>query len=186
MNTELTVREVMDREFVGVSESDDVRSVADLLLEEGAECAVVLRGQEPVGLLTERDVLSVVSEGRDPGTVAVGDVVVGPAPSVTPDSGVDVAVDAMTAQGSRRLLVADEEVRGLVTEHDLLSATTIERYDDSTEVRPAMNGDALGDDRAVTTDRAVSDQSICQECGALSRDLLETDGRLLCPDCRDV
>ena len=40
--------------------------------------------------------------------------------------------------------------------------------------------------RAVTTDRAISDQRICQECGALSRDLFEDDGRLLCPDCRDV
>jgi len=186
MNTELTVREVMDREFVGVSESDDVRSVADLLLEEDAECAVVLRGREPVGLLTERDVLSVVSEGRDPGTVQVGDVVVGPAPTVEPDSALEVAVDAMTSRGSRRLLVVEEEVVGLVTEHDLLSATTIERYDEPVDVDPAMNGDALGDDRALTTDRAISDQSICQECGALSRELVETDGRLLCPDCRDV
>ena len=186
MNAELTVREVMDREFVGVSESDDVRSVAELLLEEGAECAVVLRGQEPIGLLTERDVLSVVSEGRDPETVPVGDVVVGPPPTVAPDSGVGVAVDAMTARGSRRLLVVEGGVVGLVTEHDLLSATTIERYDDSTEVDPAVNGDALDADRAVTTDRAVSDQSICQECGALSRGLLELDGQLLCPDCRDV
>jgi CBS domain-containing protein len=186
MNTELTVREVMDREFVGVSESDDVRSVAELLLAEDAECAVVLRGQEPVGLLTERDVLSVVSEGRDPETVSVGDVVLGPIPTVAPDSGVDAAVDTMTAQGRRRLLVTDEGVVGLLTEHDLLSATTIERYDEPADLDPSLNGDALGDDRAVTTDRAVSDQSICQECGALSRDLLERDGRLLCPDCRDV
>lgn len=186
MNTELTVREVMDREFVGVSESDDVRSVADLLLEEDAECAVVLRGQEPVGLLTERDVLRVVGEGRDPETVPVGDVVDGSIPTVDPASGVDVAVDAMTAQGGRRLLVVEDGVRGLVTEGDLLSAATIERYDDSTEVEPAVDGDALGDDRATTTDPAVSDQSICQECGALSRDLLEVDGRLLCPNCRDV
>jgi CBS domain-containing protein len=186
MDAELTVRDVMDREFVGVSEADDVRSVAELLLEEGAECAVVLRGQEPVGLLTERDVLSVVSEGRDPESVAVGDVVVGPVPTVGPDSRVDVAVDEMTTHGSRRLLVAEGEVLGLVTEHDLLSATTIERYDEPVDVETAMNGDALDDDRAVTTDRAISDQSICQECGALSRDLFEDDGRLLCPDCRDV
>jgi CBS domain-containing protein len=186
MNTGLTVREVMNREFVGVSESDDVRSVAELLLEEGAECAVVLRGQEPVGLLTERDVLSVVSDGRDPGSVSVGDIVLGPVPTVAPDSRVDAAVDTMTAQGSRRLLVTDEGVEGLLTEHDLLSATTIERYDEPADVEAALNGDALGDDRAVTTDRAVSDQSICQDCGALSRELIEQDGQLLCPDCRDV
>lgn len=186
MNTELAVREVMDREFVGVSESDDVRSVAELLLEEDAECAVVLRGQEPVGLLTERDVLSVVSEGRNPETVSVGDVVLESVPTVDPDSGLDVAVDAMTAGGSRRLLVIDQGVVGLVTEHDLLSATTIEPYEGPADMEPTVNGDALGDDRAATTDRAVSDQSICQGCGALSRDLFETDGQLLCPDCRDV
>lgn len=186
MNTELTVREVMDREFVGVSESDDVRSVAELLLAEDAECAVVLRGQEPVGLMTERDVLSVVSEGRDPETVSVGDVVLESVPTVDPDSGIDAAVDTMTSGGSRRLLVVEEGVVGLLTEHDLLSATSIERYESPSQVEPAMNGDALDDDRAVTTDRAISDQSICQGCGALSRDLLETDGKLLCPDCRDV
>jgi len=186
MNTELTVGEVMDREFVGVSESDDLRSVTELLLQEDAECAVVLRGQEPVGLLTERDVLRVVSEGRDPETVPVGDVVLDPAPTVAPDSGVDAAVDAMTARGSRRLLVTDEGVVGLLTEHDLLSATTIERHDEPADLDPALNGDPLGDDRAATADRAVSDQSICQECGALSSTLVELDGRPLCPDCRDV
>lgn len=186
MSAELTVREVMDREFVGVSEADDVRSVAELLLEEDAECAVVLRGQEPIGLLTERDVLTVISEGRDPATVAVGDVVLGPVPTVAPDSRLDAAVDEMATHGSRRLLVAEGEVLGLVTEHDLLSATTIEPYGESSDVEPAMNGDALGDDRAVTTDRAISDQSICQGCGSLSRDLVEDDGQMLCPDCLDV
>jgi CBS domain-containing protein len=128
----------------------------------------------------------VVSEGRDPGTVPVGDAVLESVPTVSPDSGVDAAVDTMTAQGNRRLLVTDEGVVGLLTEHDLLSATTIERYDEPADVEAALNGEALGDDRAVRADRAVSDQSICQECGALSRDLLESDGRLLCPDCRDV
>jgi hypothetical protein len=49
-----------------------------------------------------------------------------------------------------------------------------------------VNGDAPGDDRTATTDRAVSDQSICQGCGALSPDLVEIDGQPLCPDCRDV
>jgi CBS domain-containing protein len=105
---------------------------------------------------------------------------------VSPDSGVDAAVDEMTTHGSRRLLVAEGEVLGLVTEHDLLSATTIERYEEPLDVETAMNGDVVGDDRAVTTDRAISDQSICQECGSLSRDLLEDDGMMLCPDCRDV
>ena len=52
MNENVTVREVMEREFVGVSESDGVLETSELLLREGSDLAVVLRGSEPVGVVT--------------------------------------------------------------------------------------------------------------------------------------
>ena len=192
MNADVTVRDVMSHEFVGVSESDDVRSTAALMLAEEVDCVVVLRGTEPVGLLTEREVLSVIADGDTPEETTVGAVMRGRGESIEPTAGLDAALDIMATADERRLLVDDGELRGLLTEHDLLAATALERYEEpEARERAALNGTeppyaAATFDEDAEPDLAVSDQSICQECGALARDLMEADGQLLCADCRDV
>ena len=86
MNTEVSVREVMDREYVGATESDSLVDTVELLLREDAETAVVLRGSEPVGVLTERDVLAVLVDGPDPETATVGDALTESIPTVSPEN----------------------------------------------------------------------------------------------------
>jgi len=44
MRTDTTVRDVMHREFLGVSESDALADAAALLVEEGTDCLIVVRG----------------------------------------------------------------------------------------------------------------------------------------------
>lgn len=182
----------MSHEFVGVSEGDDVRSTAALMLSEGVDCVVVLRGQEPVGLLTEREVLSAIADGRETEETPVGSVMADRGESIEPTAGLDTALDVMATEDRRRLLVGDGELRGVLTEHDLLTATALERYGEPEgREHVALNGTeppystATFDD-TPDEDLAVSDQSICQECGALARDLTEGDGQLLCADCRKV
>lgn len=186
MNVELTVRDAMSHEFVGVSESDDVRGTVQLMLEEGVDCAVVLRGQEPVGVLTERDVMALVADGRPPDGATVEEVMGRTGPWLAPNAGLDRALDLMATEDVRRLLVGDGDLLGVLSEHDLLSVAALERYEEPTTPGTVDGADAYtapGDDRP---DQAVSGQSICQECGALSRNLVEQDGQLLCADCRDV
>ena len=73
MNRDVTVREVANREFVGVSESDDLLETVELLVAEGSDTALVMQGSEPVGVLTDRDVLELLAaEGGVEGAV-VGD-----------------------------------------------------------------------------------------------------------------
>ncbi|MFC7227181.1 CBS domain-containing protein [Salinirubellus salinus] len=192
MNADVTVRDVMSHEFVGVSESDDVRSTAALMLAEDVDCVVVLRGREPVGLLTEREVLSVIADGDSPAETTVGSVMREAAESIEPTAGLAAALDIMATADERRLLVDDGELRGLLTEHDLLAATALERYEEPEgAARVALNGseppyETATFDETAEPDLAISDQSICQECGALARDLAEVDGQMLCADCRDV
>lgn len=188
MNVEVTVRDVMSREFVGVNESDDVRGTVQLMLDEGVDCAVVLRGQEPVGVFTERDVLSLVAGGGDPEGTTVGSLMGESGPTVPPEAGVDRALDLMATADARRLLVGADHLEGVLTEHDLLSAAALERYQEPDDLRHAATNGA--DEYAVSgterPDTAVSEQSICQGCGALVRDLTEMDGQLLCADCAEL
>lgn len=180
MNGDVTVRDVVAPEYVGVSESDAVLETVRLLLEEGTATAVVLRGSDPVGLLTERDVLELLAGGGDPAETPVEAVMTPDPPSVGPDHTVAEAADLVSAVDVDRLLVLDGgEVLGVLTGADLLAAATIEPTDEPTRSVAATTA-------AGAAIEGYSTQSICETCGALTRELADVNGQLLCADCRDI
>jgi CBS domain-containing protein len=189
MNDEVTIREVMDREYVGVSESDDLLDTVEMMIREGTESVLVLRGSEPVGVVTERDVLAYLVTDGDPGDAVVSEAMTESIPTVAPELSLAAAADEMSAQSTKRLVVTDQqEPVGIVTEHDLLKTATL-----SVDRNGGPVGDAAVEPElaAGSTGQRVEssgfeDQSICEACGAFSPDLTSLNGQLLCPDCRDV
>ena len=194
MNADVTVREVMDRDYLGVSESDDLVDTVELLLREGVDTAVVMRGTEPVGVLTGRDVMALLVEGPDPESATVGDAMTARVPTVDPDLAVDEAADVMSAQDVRRLVVtrnAGEEPDGVITEHDVFAvrASSLERDSEAAEEARAVAsgpGTALANDIEAEGTGDFEDQGICEACGTLTGDLVSFNGQLLCADCRDM
>ena len=193
MNADVTVREVMDREYVGVSESDDLVETVELMLREDADTALVLRGQEPVGVLTDRDVLALLVEGPAPETASVGDAMTASVPTVDATESLPEAADRMAARSARWLVVTEPtagEPLGLLTEHDLLESS---RH--AAETGPeatasvgvdAGRGTAMATESETEAQDSFQDQGICERCGALTRDLAGLNGQLLCADCRDI
>lgn len=188
MNTDVTVREMMDREFVGVSESDDLIETVELLLREDAEAAVVLRGSEPVGLVTERDVLALIVEGPDPAAATVADAMTESLPTIEPDVSLEAAADRMSSWESRRLVVTNgAEPLGVITEHDLLTSRTHEPAQGMGETPVESGpGTAMAMDAETEAEDTFDDQGICENCGTFTRDLAGFNGQLLCSDCRDM
>jgi len=204
MERDVTVREVMDREFVGVTESDGFVETVELMLAEEVENVVVLRGSEPVGVLTERDALSALVDESDPETAA--DAMTESVPTVSPDHTIAEAADAMSAAATKRVLVSDGAAMvGVLSEHDLITTSPFapavgtdrmadsdaelmaDRTAETTRQRAvAEAGDGPGEMGEGTREREYEDQSICEACGALSRDLRAFNGQLLCADCRDI
>jgi len=190
-NADVTVREVMNREYLGVSESDDLVETVELLLREEAETAVVHRGSECVGILTERDVLAALVEGPPPDEATVGDVMTESVPTVHPDTTIEGAASEMSTRSAGRLVVTNGgEPLGLVTERDLLVSRgyrTGESAADATrrEAITAMETAAPGVEGG-NTEEPFHDQSICERCGTLASDLASFNGQLLCPECRDL
>jgi CBS domain-containing protein len=194
MNADVTVREVMDREYVGVSESDDLVDTVELMLRQDADTALVLRGQEPVGVLTDRDVLALVVEGPAPAAATVADAMTASIPTVDATVPLPDAADRMSAQSARRLVVTDptgEEALGIITEHDLLASST----HGTGETTPAAEatvgieagpGSAMAAETETEAEDRFQDQGICERCGTLTGDLTGLNGQLLCADCRDI
>lgn len=169
MRDEPTVRDVMHREFLGVSESDALGDAAELLIDENADYLVVLRGHEPIGHLSARHLLAAVLSG-DELDDDVGSVMQPPVPTVSAGERLADVEERLLQEGAGRLVVTEEgEAIGVITERDLLAATTTVR-------EPAHLHE--GSDPAV-------ENSICEVCGSLSPELTSVNGQLVCPDCRD-
>jgi CBS domain-containing protein len=193
MNANVTVQDMMDREYVGVSESDDLVETVELLLREDAETAVVQRGSEHVGVLTERDILAALVDGPDPETASVGDVMTSSVPTISPDRRLDVAADKMSTEEAGRLVVTNgSEPLGTITERDLLAARTreLESVPETAGEPPIVAGTAATaereEDTMGETAGSYQDQSICEGCGTLASDLASFNGQLLCSECRDM
>jgi len=187
MKPDVTVREMMDREYVGVSESDDLLDCVELLLREDAEAAVVHRGSEHVGVVSERDILALLVEGPDPEEATAGDAMQETVFTISPGASLESAADRMSTQSAGRLLVMDgDEPVGMLTERDLLATR---RHDLNVIETGASEAEAVtaGMHEAENTrEGGFEDQGICEVCGALTHDLRSFNGQMLCGDCRDM
>jgi CBS domain-containing protein len=189
MNDDVTIREVMDREYVGVSESDDLLDTVEMMLREGSESALVMRGSQPVGVVTERDVLSYMVTDGDPAEATVSDAMTESIPTVAPELSLAAAADEMSAQSTKRLVVTDQqEPVGIITEHDLMKTATLSAERNGGPVEQPNTELVTGAPNQTESveSSGFEEQSICEACGSFSPDLTSLNGQLLCPDCRDV
>jgi CBS domain-containing protein len=202
MESELSVRDVLTTEYVGVNESDPVLGAVSLMREERSGCVLVVRGSEPVGIMTEWDVLGLVDEEEDPAETTVGDVMTSPVISVDADWSLADAATTMGRQNIRNLVVeGDDEILGVLTQRDVIDAAG--SFQGTTTA--SGTGDAPPEyDRAIeTTVRSpasensdsqllpnggdeFSTQGVCEACGSLADSLSDANGQLVCSDCRSM
>lgn len=200
MESELSVRDILTKEYVGVSESDTVLGAVRLMREERSACVLVVRGTDPVGIMTEWDVLGVVAEGHDPEATTVEDVMSTPVMTIGVDRSLADAADTMARENIRNLVVEDEDrILGVLTQRDVIAAAGSFQGVTSTSPpnSPSMNQPA-NDDTAPGTGTGTetelianggdeyTTQGVCEACGSLSDALYESNGQLVCSDCRSV
>jgi CBS domain-containing protein len=152
MQDGVTVRDVMSREFVGVSESDDVASVLDVMVNESISSIVVLRGTTPIGVVQDLDVLELVARRDRIDDVNVAEVMRTPPEPIGPDADVETALDRLSSGWDRQLPVTDpdEQLVGVVSESDVLAAAA---------ALFATGDRSQGDRRTLQTETAESNSA---------------------------
>lgn len=177
----------MGRDFVGVSESDTVQAAVELMLSEEADSVVVLRGREPVGTMTARDALTLLVGDDDPSEMPVSAVMTEPMPTIEASASLAVAANTLISESADWALVVDDDgLSGILTERDLMAASTLTPGEEIDESPVTNGGEQLLIDRRTEYESEYSDQSICEVCGKLAEGLSNVNGQLLCADCRDV
>lgn len=178
----VTLADVMNRDFVGVSESDDIDAAARTMRDVGEDTAVVLRGSEPVGVVTAGTALDHFVADADGDTVA--DMMAPSPPILRPEADVDDAATALARSDSNALLVANGDgILGVVTAKDLATVPREPGEEERNVVVATQSDTAAGTTEDVDS---YATQGICEACGGLGRNLTNVNGQLLCGECKSM
>ncbi len=116
-----TVRDIMVSPVAVIDVESTIQSAAKMLDKRGIGSLVVLKAEEIVGIITERDMSNkVVSKDLNASTTKVGEVMHSPIITITPDTTVYQASTIMRENKFRRLPILDDgKLIGIVTEADI-------------------------------------------------------------------
>jgi len=118
-----TIRElVKDRRVYSVDAASTVLEAARFMMEHNIGAVPVLRNGELAGIFSERDIMKrVVTEGRNPLTTRIADVMSTEVRSVGPGASSEEAMCMMQSYGVRHLPVCDgRTLVGFLSLRDLL------------------------------------------------------------------
>jgi len=177
ISAKMLVREAMSSPVISVKENEDLVQVANKMRERRVGAVIVLnRSGNPVGIVTERDIVTrVVADGLDPNMIVASKVMSSPLKMVEPDLELMDAMRMMDRENIRRLgVIYKGELVGVITDRSIirLVPTIMDIMKEQKEimVNPAAGGASL--------------VGYCDNCEMYSNDLREIDGDFLCEECR--
>jgi len=118
----ILVRDVMSSPVRTIRVGDSVRNAVRKMNKFRIGCLVVMQGDRPVGILTERDIMrKVVEPCIDPSLIRVSDVMSTPITTIDPAASVEDAARLMSRKHIKKLpVVEDGRIVGIVTSTDLM------------------------------------------------------------------
>lgn len=118
------VQNVMTADIVTIEAEARLADAMRAMVENEIGSVVIMRGGEVVGILTERDVLKTFVDNPRAAESKTGDVMSSPPITIDANAAIGQAADLMADKKIRRLLVTEAgQIRGIVTERDLMKAT---------------------------------------------------------------
>ena len=180
MAKEIIVKEAMKTNLAVVDPSITVIDAAKIMKKRKIGNVIVVQDKQPVGILTESDILKkVVAEGKNPGEILVKEVMSTPILITDPYISLEEAMKKMSKCNVRRLpVIEDDKLIGIITLKDISRMSPI-LHEISQEWYDITMRDESYYKRQVFSGK-------CEDCNTLSTNLKKVDGRLLCEDCIDA
>ncbi len=124
IDVDLPISQFITKELATIGRDETVAAGAKMMVRKGVGSLIVVDNGEPVGIITERDVLNkVVAVDRDPATTKISSVMSSPIRKIEHSAKVGDAIAEMVKYGIRRLaVVRDGKIVGLVTQRSVVSA----------------------------------------------------------------
>lgn len=184
METGLPVKEIMTSNPITVDINTKISKAAKMMAELDVGSIIVMGENNPVGILTEHDMLrKIISKNVKPDSTTLKDVMTTPLITLDANEDVQKAIDLMLKMHIRRIpIVKDKKLVGLVTDTDLVSVS-VEMGNIFSEL---VN---MHRERIVATEREIPEmisRGVCENCGKYSDNLDYLNGSLMCEYCREI
>jgi CBS domain-containing protein len=115
------IRDLMTENPSSCERSTSVAEAAKVMARENVGSVPVVEDGRLVGVVTDRDlVVRVLAEGRDPQSTTVGEIASSELVTLSPDDGLDQALQLLARHQVRRLPVVEgERLVGIVAQADI-------------------------------------------------------------------
>ena len=122
--SKVTVGSIARMPVPTVNRSVPVSEIASLMVNCNIGAVIVARDAEPLGIVTERDLIKrVIHARKDPREIVAQEIMTAPLITISYDRTIDEALEIMQNNNVRRLVVLKgESMVGLLTERRLLRA----------------------------------------------------------------
>ncbi|MBC5792905.1 MAG: CBS domain-containing protein [Nanohaloarchaea archaeon] len=176
MNGEVEIKEVMTDGVIAVEKDKTIVEAARLLKEENIRGLVVVNDGEAVGVIVCRDIVyDIVSQNKDPRDITVEDVMSTDLIVAEEDEVLDeVAMAMIRNEVSRIPVVRNDMLVGILTQSDIIRAWP--GFAEIMEEEQELDAEA--------TPRPEAQSGTCESCENYSENLMESEGMLMCPECR--
>ena len=119
----LEVRDIMT--YPAITEDGDVSvaEIAKCMKMSGISSVVITKGDNPVGIVTDRDVVTkVIMKGRNPGEAKAKEIISSPLMTIESDASLGSAGKVLIEKGIRRLPVIENgELEGIVSLRNIVT-----------------------------------------------------------------
>lgn len=115
------VKDIMSKELVTISKERSALDAAKIMTDKGVSSLIVLSGDQPVGIVTERDFIKKIClKELQLSEVPIEQIMSKIRTYATPDTSIEIAVQRMINNRIRRLpIIDDDKLVGIVTVTDL-------------------------------------------------------------------
>jgi len=179
MEFDITVSEVMSTPVETIKLNATAYDAANILKNKKIGCLVVVNdGMEPVGLITEKDLVQkVVAKNLKSKEVLIKDIVSPKLISISPKATVIEAAKLMAKKNIKRLPVIENgKLLGIITVSDITSVSP-KIFEIMIEVSKIRDEEDYPKDQE-------SIYGVCEVCGSQGR-LRYVNGRYVCENCID-
>lgn len=177
IETNVTVNDAMTSSVITVKPENSVADAAFLMTQHEVGCLIVKSNGEPKGIITESDIIKVVSQDLKASEITVGQVMTKNLIKIDPGRELNEAARFMSKMNIRRLaVVKDGSLTGILSAKDIMAV--------SPELTEILVENARMENQ-IDFSHENPVPGVCEACGNFMDYLDEIDGKFVCEDCKE-
>jgi len=156
----IPIRDIISSSVISFHPESMLSVAANVMVEKSISCLVAVDGDNPVGIITERDIVKFVLNKIDFEQTKVKDVMVSPLHTATFHIDIFEAYEILAGNNIRHLVIIKDDgtLKGVVTQSDLIRSLGLDRGE-IRKVSTIMSKEYLSFDKGTSLEFAVKEMA---------------------------